>query len=129
MELSEVQIRRLRRSDLFKGGLFVPWHVEGLAAVRAGEIVGFAGVQKFGLHHWAFFNAFDPIVCHPFWLHRLVKNVLDAYAKVGIGPIYSLADNQRWHQRLGFRPVTDDERDEEIRYCETTTNKGAWIRL
>lgn len=128
----EITLRRLKRTDLFKGGLCAPWHVEGLTGLVDGVIVGYAGIQRFGVHFWAFFNAYDATVLRPFWLHRLVKDVLAAHDRVGITPIYSLVEAtpgaERWHQVLGFRRVGDDEKDDEIRICEGSNNQQAWIR-
>lgn len=125
-------LRRLRRTDLFKSGFCVWGEVEGLTAEVDGRIVGYAGVQKITVHYWAFFNVFDDIVLAPFWLHRLVKNVLGSYEKVGMGPIYSLLDPvptaERWHEVLGFRPLIGDERDDEVRACEAQDGRVAWIK-
>jgi hypothetical protein len=126
----EISVRKTRRTDLFKSGFVVDWPFIGLTAVADGKIVGYAGVQRFGVHHWVFFNAFDDAVKRPFWLHRLVKDVLKACDAAGIGPLYSLveAGGERWNGVLGFRPITEEMRDDEIAFCERSNNQRAWIR-
>lgn len=125
--MQPITLRRLKRTDCFKSGFCATWEIEGLTALVDDRIVGFAGVQRFGRHYWTFCDLFESGVVPPAMLHRLVKNVLAGYARLGIGPIYSIAYNTRWHEVLGFRPVTDAERDDEIRFGEATAGKEAWV--
>ena len=133
MQHQELKLRTLKRTDVYKSGLLVTWPITGLTAEIDGQIAGYAGVHKFGAHHWVFFDVFDDRVRRPFFLHRLVRDVLDGYAASGIGPIYSICDctvpsARRWHGALGFREVVDAERDDEIRLCEEVNKRGAWVK-
>lgn len=129
----KLEVRQTRRTDLYKSGLAVTWPFSGLTATIDGEIAGYAGVHRFGVHDWVYFNVFDDRVKDPFFLHRLVRQVLASYDASGFGPIYSICDHEtqsarRWHGALGFREVVDAERDDEIRLCEAHNNRGAWVR-
>ncbi len=135
---ADIEVSLLHRGDLYRGMAEpVTWElIGGLTARIDGEIAGYAGLHRFGQHHWVFFNTFDDRVKRPFFLHRLVASVIAAYDTLGIMPIYSLAGQpgieiaaaERWHRVLGFRPVTDEERDDEIRLAETINSRGAWVR-
>lgn len=134
----DIEVSLLQRGDLYRGMAEpVTWEIiGGLTARIGGDIAGYAGLHRFGQHNWVFFNVFDARVRRPVFLHRLVASVIAAYDTLGITPIYSLAGQdgieltraERWHRVLGFRPVSDEERDEEISRVEAINSRGAWVR-
>jgi len=105
---------------------------DGITIVVDGVVAAFGGIFEFDGRRVAFFNLFDKRAARPAVLHRLVKRGL-IEAAIDERPIISFVDHdlpraEVWHKRLGFRPMTDGEKDWVIEGAEARTGgKRAWI--
>jgi N-acetylglutamate synthase-like GNAT family acetyltransferase len=82
---------------------------------------------------WWTFAEITPSARRPIVLHRLVMSGLAAADRAGIESVYGYCDAtypraQAWIERMGFRPVQDNERDRELRLVEAFVQSPAWIR-
>ena len=95
----------------------------GLSAIIDGKLSAYGGIRLVGTKHFAFFNVFNGASA-PVRFHRLVKAGLDTAVRNGLFPIYSACQEadfrmaRRWHRLIGFREVTDVEKDDELRRLE-----------
>lgn len=116
----------------------------GITVERADEaIAGYGGVHLYEGRHWVFFHlapgTIGEALRRPAFLHRLVRRGLAAVDAAGIGPVHALCEEWRprsreWLAALGFRPMTDAEKDDGIRSLEQSGDErqiaqSAWIRV
>lgn len=97
-----------------------------------GVPVAVGGLVMIGSRWWTFAEITPP-ARRPMMLHRLVMAGLAAADRAGIARIYGYCDAsypraQAWIERMGFRPVTDAERDRELRLVEAFVRSPAWCR-
>lgn len=105
----------------------------GMTVERDGEIAGYGGIHLFERRHWVFFHLADEGLRRPMFLHRLVvRSLRVVIASTGIKTIYALCEDARprareWLTALGFRPLTDTEKDNSIVQLEQQSHSTAWI--
>lgn len=105
----------------------------GLTACIGDQVAGYAGIRDVHGRAWAFYCILDDRARRPFLVHRTTMAVLTIAARAGIGPVYAFCDDalpraEAWLKRLGFRLMTDNEKDQQIRMTEAAVNKLAWVR-
>lgn len=105
----------------------------GITAEMDGRVVAYGGLRRVFSRSWAFFKIEDEVARQPFVIHRTVKSAIQAALHSGVSSIYTFADTSQpnaevWLIRLGFRPLEDHERDENITAIEEATGLRAWVR-
>ena len=82
---------------------------------------------------WWTFSEIKPEARVAIRLHRLVLAGLKNAEAEGITPIYGYCDETKprardWIERIGFRPIRAEERDDEVDVVERWCHSQAWIR-
>jgi N-acetylglutamate synthase-like GNAT family acetyltransferase len=134
----KVVLRPFQPSDAQAICGFVPTYpVLCLTAEIDGKIAAYGGLQLYGSRHWVAFHLADERLRRPMWLHRIVARGLAAVVRSGISPIYALCDegkprSRAWLAALGFRPLREDEKDQDITMLERIEGHAvphsAWVR-
>jgi hypothetical protein len=107
----------------------------GMTVESDGKVAGYGGVHLYEGRHWVFFHLSDEGLRRPMFLHRLVARSLKVVlASTGITTIYALCNEDRsrareWLACLGFRPLTDTEKDKAILDLEQQSHSSAWVSI
>jgi hypothetical protein len=112
----------------------------GLTALIDGHVVGYAGLHRIAGRHWGFFllageGGIRLRAQRPRFLHRLALEGLMAFEAAGIEEICALRDTRqpraaRWLEALGFRPLADREKTEDIlRFEALCGGLDSWVRV
>ncbi len=131
-----IEFRPFRPEDAAPVLGFVPDHaLIGVTAERNGRLACYGGVHLYEGRHWVFFHLADETLRRPMFLHRTVVRGLMAILNGGdIRPVYALCDESKvrareWLAALGFREMSDHEKDAGIRELEARCNGSAWVKL
>lgn len=106
--------------------------IVGVTVEDNGNVVAYGGVRLISGHHWVFFNLEDEVARRPVLLHRTTTAAILALGRAGVGPIFTFCDKSKpraeaWLQRLGFRPLRDDEKSAVVLAAEKQVNHESWI--
>lgn len=104
----------------------------GVTLESSGRVIATGGIVRVGAHWWTF-SEIQPEGRRGMITHRLVVKALRAAEAVGITPIFGYCDEtkplaRKWIEAIGFRPIRDEERDEDIAAVERWCARPAWIR-
>lgn len=108
------------------------WLIHGLTVTQGGQPVAVGGLVWIRAHWWTFAEITEP-ARRPMLVHRLVLGGIKAAERCGIERMYGYCDEtypraRSWIERMGFRPATDADKDDDIRGVEAFVKSPAWIR-
>lgn len=118
-------------------GVAPTYPVMCLTAELDGKVAAYGGLQFFGGRHVVCFDIADERLRRPMWLHRVMLRGLEAAVRCGITPIYAMCNeavprSRAWLTALGFRELTEAEKDDAIRMLETCQQTPVphttWVR-
>jgi N-acetylglutamate synthase-like GNAT family acetyltransferase len=129
--MGDIVVRTFEPADIAETGFRGERPATGLTIEKDGKVAASGGIHRFNGRYWVFFNLKDEAMRRPFVLHRLCRRGLALAAKIGMSEIYALCETSRprsreWLNALGFRRLSDDEKDDEIRLLEAQRGDEAW---
>ena len=125
-----IEVRRYRPQDAAHLGKAPDTPCWGLTATQDGAVKALGGFIESGGHFFAFYHR-DAGFGRGVALHRIVRAAMKDAAAHGILPIFVLRDSAyptsaRWLTLLGFRRITEEERDGILTFMEQHSGFEAW---
>lgn len=129
-----MRLRLFEPADAAQEGYDGSWPACGITALDDdGNIMGYGGVQVWKTRRWVFLKVLDERLRRPHFLHRIILRGLEASFEGDMADIFATCDETKprareWLARLGFRELTEGEKNDEIREVEAVANQRAWVR-
>lgn len=126
-------IREFRKGDcVIDGHTFDPPFIGISILSEGGGMLGFGLITHQMGKNWAMFDWFNGSI-PKFIVHRAAFKLFGLVKKMGLKEVFVIRDPSKprsaeWLKRLGFRPMTVEERGFHIRFYEVQIKGGeAWV--